>query len=223
MEEGVTQSVNVAENDLGGNAIAPDWLSREATAVAPELVGCWLVRRMGDGAIARGLIVETEAYAPGDPAMHAYRRRTVRNQAMFEPAGTAYVYQIYGLYYCLNVVTDQVNVPSAVLIRALQLDALPPWTNPPPTDPLHRIAAGPGKLCRLLQIDLSQNGSLLTRGGSLWLEHRHPPLHQHLAANPNSLVQTTRIGLTQGVDLPWRWYLDGSLAVSKPVRRHPTV
>ena len=75
------------------------WLSRPSTIIAPELIGCTLVRQMSDGSILRGMIVETEAYAPDDPAMHAYRGRTTRNQVMFGVAGKAYVYLIYGMYY----------------------------------------------------------------------------------------------------------------------------
>ena len=107
--------------------VESNWLERPATEVAPDLVGCMLVRQMADGEVLRGMIVETEAYCPGDPACHAYRRRTTRNGVMFEAAGVSYVYLIYGRYHCLNVVTDQVGVASAVLIRALQLESLPKW------------------------------------------------------------------------------------------------
>lgn len=104
------------------------------------------------------MIVETEAYAPGDPACHGYRRRTNRNGVMFGPAGHSYVYLIYGMYHCLNIVTDGENVASAVLIRALELTQPPLGVNSPQNQPRHRWAAGPGKLCRLFEIDLSLNG-----------------------------------------------------------------
>ncbi|HEY9752088.1 MAG TPA: DNA-3-methyladenine glycosylase, partial [Coleofasciculaceae cyanobacterium] len=97
--------------------ISIDWYSRPATEVAPDLIGCTLVRQMPDGAQLRGLIVETEAYGPDDPACHAYRRKTARNRVMFGPAGRTYVYLIYGIYYCLNVITDLDGLPSAVLLR----------------------------------------------------------------------------------------------------------
>jgi len=193
--------------------IHTQWLSRDSKSVAPDLVGCTLVRQMPDGTTLRGLIVETEAYGPGDPAMHAYRRPTARNQVMFGQAGMAYVYLIYGTYHCLNIITDQPGVPSSVLIRALQLDAFPDWIEP--QQKLQRVAAGPGKLCRAFKIDLTLTATPLQPGQALWLEPRHPQFQQQIEDGDISLTQTTRIGLTQGVDLPWRWYLSGCSAISR--------
>ncbi len=184
------------------------WLERPSTEVAPDLIGCTLVRQMADGEIIRGLIVETEAYGENDPACHAYRRRTGRNSVMFGEAGRTYVYLIYGMYHCLNVVTDRDGVPSAVLLRALQLESVPGWTNERDRVKPSRIAAGPGKLCRALQIDSTLNAQVLQPGQPLWLEHRSSEFTAEI-------VQTTRIGLTQGIDLPWRWYLGNCPAVSK--------
>jgi DNA-3-methyladenine glycosylase len=189
------------------------WFERPATAVAPDLVGCCLVRQFPDGTIQRGIIVETEAYEPGDPACHAYLRKTPRNAAMFGPAGSIYVYLIYGIYHCVNIVTEIEGVPSAVLIRALDLQGV--------VDPslsikaIHRLAAGPGKLCRYLNIDRSLNETALVEGQPLWVEHRSLKYTSAVDIQQIELVQTTRIGLSQGVDLPWRWYLKGSPAVSK--------
>jgi len=188
--------------------VEPNWLARPSTEVAPDLVGCTLVRQLSEGNILRGMIVETEAYGPSDPACHAYRRRTQRNWVMFGPAGSTYVYLIYGMYYCLNIVTDQDEVPSAVLIRALQLECLPSGVNQLEQSKYHRIAAGPGKLCKALQIDLRLNAQVLKPGEPLWLEHRSPQFQP-------DLIQTARIGLRKGADLPWRWYLNNCPAVSK--------
>lgn len=188
--------------------VEPNWLERPSTLVAPDLVGCTLVRLLPNGEIVRGIIVETEAYGPDDPACHAYRRRTRRNEVMFGPAGRSYVYLIYGLYCCLNIVTDSEGIPSAVLIRALQLESVPPWINQPPASKVHKIAAGPGKLCQVMQIDLSLNALVLQQGNPLWLEHRRSQFQ-------SDIVQTTRIGLSQGADLPLRWYLNKCPAVSK--------
>jgi len=188
--------------------VEPSWLARPSPEVAPDLVGCTIVRQFPDGTIVRGMIVETEAYGPNDPACHAYRCRTQRNWVMFGPPGISYVYLIYGRYHCFNIVTDQDGVASAVLIRALEMECVPSWINLPQGAKRHRIAAGPGKLCEVLQIDRSLNAQILAIGQSLWLEHRSGELQPEL-------VQTTRIGLSQGVDLPWRWYLKDSLCVSK--------
>lgn len=190
------------------------WLSRPSTAVAPDLIGCTLVRRLPEGQLLRGQIVETEAYGPNDPACHAYRRRTQRNAVMFGPAGVIYVYLIYGLYHCLNIVTDQDQIPSAVLIRALDLKTMPIGIEDYHPSKAKRLAAGPGKLCRVFQIDGRLNGQALTPP-QVWIEHRSPDWQQQLEMGQQTLLQTTRIGLTQGVDLPWRWYLQDCLAVSK--------
>lgn len=206
-------SENSAQN--ARQPIAPEWLSRPSTEVAPDLLGCTLVRQVESGQIYRGLIVETEAYAPGDPACHAYRRPTKRNQVMFGAAGMTYVYLIYGMYHCLNVVTDLDGVPSAVLIRALELETVPPWSDRQKERKLSRIAAGPGKLCRAFNIDLSLSAQALLPGQPLWLEHRSPTFEDKLEQGAIAFVQTTRIGLTQGADIPWRWYIKDCPAVSK--------
>lgn len=197
---------------IDSSFIQSDWLSRSSLEVAPDLLGCTLVRQFADGLTLRGMIVETEAYTVGDPACHAYRRQTDRNRIMFGPAGMTYVYLIYGIYHCLNVVTDRDGVPSAVLIRALQLDSLPPWCL---DEKLTRVAAGPGKLCRAFKIDLTLSAQLFQPGQSLWLEPRSPQFQAQIEQHAIAFVQTTRIGLTQGVDLPWRWYIKNCAAVSK--------
>ena len=196
--------------------VEASWLARPSPEVAPDLLGCVLVRQMPDGETMRGTIVETEAYAPGDPACHAYRGSTKRNQVMFGPAGRAYVYFIYGMYNCLNIVTDLEGVPSAVLIRALQLESLPSGIDRHKEGKPHRIAAGPGKLCRALQIDLQLNGVELRPSQPVWLEHRTPEFERDLANRNLSFVQTARIGVSAGAELPWRWYVANCQAVSKP-------
>jgi DNA-3-methyladenine glycosylase len=133
-----------------------EWFNRSAINVAPDLIGCTLVRQLPDGQQLRGLIVETEAYQSGDPACHAYQKKTKRNQIMFGAPGYVYVYLIYGMYHCVNVVTDRDGEASAVLIRALVLDIETlDIISISPKEKLARAAAGPGKLCRAMQIDLS--------------------------------------------------------------------
>ena len=198
-----------------GEILSQSWFERSALEVAPDLIGCTLVRRFADGRMLRGTIVETEAYEEGDPACHAYRKKTKRNWIMFGPAGYVYVYLIYGMYYCLNFITDRDEFASAVLIRALAMEEVDPALLKPKElksrEGPDRIAAGPGKLCRMMEIDLDLYGTSLEEGSALWVEGR-----SLMSNSPIKLIQTTRIGLTQGVDLPWRWYLKDCKAVSKP-------
>ena len=205
-----TDSTASADNT---SVIGADWFSRPSLDVAPDLLGCRLVRRWANGRQLSTTIVETEAYAPGDPACHAYRRETPRNRVMFGPAGYSYVYLIYGMYHCFNVVTDADRVASAVLIRAVELDTIPPWLEHYRQEKSQRWGAGPGKLCRLLEIDRSLSAQPLVAESGLWLLHR--PAHLYRSLAPEAIHQTTRIGITQGTDLPWRWYLRDSKAVSK--------
>lgn len=191
------------------------WLARPSTRVAPDLLGCTLVRQFPDGETIRGTIVETEAYGPGDPACHAYGRRTPRNEAMFGPAGLSYVYLIYGMYQCFNVVTDADGVASAVLIRALQLDTVPVRFSHLAEKARSRLASGPGKLCKILEIDRTLNALPLGVGEPLRLEHRNVQFQEAIESGTISIVQTTRIGISQGIDFPWRWYIGNCAAVSK--------
>jgi len=129
--------------------------ARPTLVVARELIGKALLRR--SRLVYGGIVVEAEAYLPGDRASHAWRGRTTRNEPMFGPPGRAYVYLIYGVHHCLNVVTEPEGTSAAVLIRALA-----PFPNTTHT-------SGPGNLCRALAIDRGLNGADLT-GDTLWLE-----------------------------------------------------
>jgi DNA-3-methyladenine glycosylase len=209
-QTGSTFSSNFSSNSI----ITPQWLSRSSLEVAPALLGCRLVRRWSDGRQLSGVIVETEAYAPGDPACHAYRRETPRNRVMFGPAGFSYVYLIYGIYHCFNVVTDADRAPSAVLIRAVELDAIPDWLQGYRKEKPIRWGAGPGKLCQLLDITRDLTDQPLAPKTGLWLEKASATWYESLKST-GAIIQTTRIGLTQGADLPWRWYAERSGAVSK--------
>ena len=134
------------------------YFNRPTLTVARSLIGKYLVRSI-DGRMLAGKIVEVEAYVgPQDKACHASKGRTQRTDVMFGPAGVAYVYLIYGMYHCLNVVTEREEFPAAVLIRAIELDG--------------KLIDGPGRLCRAMQIDRSLNRADLTMGESLWFEDR---------------------------------------------------
>lgn len=138
------------------------YFNRPTVTVARSLIGKYLVR-VNDGRRLEGKIVEVEAYVgPEDKACHASKGRTQRTDVMFGPEGIAYVYLIYGMYHCLNVVTEREGFPSAVLIRAIELDG--------------ELIDGPGRLCRALQIDRRLNRADLTSGEFLWFEDRDEPV-----------------------------------------------
>lgn len=200
---------SIGKGVIDSKLIQGAWCDRSAIEVAPDLIGCSLLRQLPNGPLIRATIVETEAYTPDDPASHAYRGPSQRNAAMFGPSGHSYVYLIYGLHHCLNVVTERPSIGSAVLIRALELESIPPGLLAKHTQKPHRIAAGPGKLCRVLNIDRTLDGVPYHPVSGLWLEHRNRPV------SPQDIVQTTRIGINQAAERPWRWYLKGSLAISK--------
>ena len=200
---------------MTGVIINADWCDRDTLQVAPDLIGCTLVRQL-NGETLRGLIVETEAYCPNDPACHAYRGKTSSNAAMFGPPGHSYVYFIYGVYHCFNVVTEAKGTGSAVLIRAIELSHFPTGLDAKYTKQGKRIAAGPGKLCRTLAINRSHNDYPLIPQHQLWLEHRTAKFQKQLEQGHLELIQTTRIGISKATEQPWRWYLKNSLSVSKP-------
>jgi len=134
------------------------YFSRSTLVVARSLVGKYLVRKNGKGTTA-GKIVEVEAYVgPQDKACHASKGRTPRTDALFGLPGMSYVYMIYGMYHCLNVVTEQAGFPAAVLIRAVEIDG--------------ELIDGPGRLCRVLDIDRSLNRIDMTSREHLWFEDR---------------------------------------------------
>jgi DNA-3-methyladenine glycosylase len=140
------------------SVLARSYFNRPTITVARSLIGKYLVRVI-DGRILAGKIVEVEAYVGSqDRACHAAKGRTQRTEVMFGPAGVAYVYLIYGMYHCLNVVTEREEFPSAVLIRAIELKG--------------ELIDGPGRLCRALEIDRRLNRVDLTIGESLWFEDR---------------------------------------------------
>ena len=134
------------------------YFNRSTLVVARSLLGKYLVKQQGARIIA-GKIVEVEAYVgPHDLACHASKGRTGRTDVLFGPPGIAYVYLIYGMYHCLNVVTEKVDYPAAVLIRAMELEG--------------QLIDGPGRLCRAFSIDRSLNRIDMTAGRHLWFEDR---------------------------------------------------
>ncbi len=194
-----------------GSPIDRDWLRRSSVEVAPDLLGLVLVS--GDRA---GRIVEVEAYMGElDPGSHAYRGPTPRTATMFGPPGHLYVYFSYGMHWCANVVCGEEGEASAVLVRALSpLSGVGAMRAARPAARSDRdLCNGPAKLCQALGIDGSFDGVDVVSGsgGVMLLDDGWTS-----AAPP---VVTTRIGLSAGVDAPWRWYVPGDPNVSRPSGR----
>ena len=181
--------------------LTPAFFDRPSPDVARDLIGVTL---LVDG--VGGVLVEVEAYDQADPASHSFRGPTPRNAAMFGPPGHAYVYKIYGIHWCLNFVC---HTGSAVLIRALE-----------PTAGVERmqerrghvgarqLCSGPGKLCQALGVTRAHDGMALDADpfSLLATGQRHP-----VGIGP-------RIGITKGVETPWRFVQQGSPFLSKPLR-----
>ena len=180
--------------------ITRDFYDRDTLSIARELIGMHLVHAEGRS-IRSGRIVETEAYqGPQDLAAHSSRGRTSRTEVMFGPPGHAYVYFIYGVWHCLNIVTEAEGVPHAVLLRALE-----------PVTGIDDKTWGPGLLCRAMHIDKRLNGADLC-GDELWLER--PPASSR---RPPRIARSARIGVEYAGEWarrPWRFYDRDSRYVS---------
>jgi len=184
------------------------FLNDSAAAAAPRLLGCVLERTI-DGQTVRARIVETEAYDQTDVASHSYRGRTPRTEVMFGEAGHLYVYFTYGMHYCCNIVVGPAGHGAAVLLRAVEpLDGEIVMAGRRGGRTGLELTNGPAKLCQALAIDRRLNGHDL----------RQSPLRLAAASRvPDSkIIQTTRIGISRGQDVPWRFYLAGNPYVSKP-------
>jgi DNA-3-methyladenine glycosylase len=191
------------------------FFARPATRVAPDLLGQVLVRRVADGSRLAGVIVEAEAYEPGDPASHAYRGPTPRNEVMFGRPGRLYVYFTYGNHWMANVVTRKAGEGSAVLLRAVRpIDGIETMSaNRGRTDMLG-LCSGPGKLAQAFAISREQNGEDLVAGSVVWLERGN-----------GAVVRSRgpRVGVSVGVEPKWRFWVSGDPYVSKgrPGPPHP--
>ena len=156
-----------------------EFFNRPTVKVAQELLGKFLVRKIGKKSII-ARIVQTEAYCGAeDLACHASKGVTERTKVMFGPAGFSYVYMIYGMHHCLNIVTEKEGHPSAVLIRAIECDG----------------CDGPGKLCRKLKIDRKLNAIDITKNNLLWVEDNESKINK----------RTIKKGKRIGVDYAGKW------------------
>lgn len=225
---------NTAEDEV---ILPREFYARDTVLVSKELLGKIVVCvDEKDGTVMKARIVETEAYVEkGDKACHGYKGKTARNAVMFGAPGHAYVYLIYGMYSCINFVTERSNYASAVLIRSLEpLDGLdrmrenraPPAKKMKPSASgpakkkqqlkLKDIASGPGKLCMALGMtkDTHNGADLCTKDSGVYVIDAPP-------VKDSDIVQTTRINVDYaGKDAlhPWRFYIKGNECVSKRIK-----
>jgi DNA-3-methyladenine glycosylase len=175
--------------------------------LARYLVGKMLVHDLRAGRMS-GRIVETEAYPVGDPAGHAFRGKTRRNASLYLARGHAYVYFVYGMYYCLNVSSERAGIGAGVLIRALEpIKGIGLMKERRPASSLRDLARGPGRLTVAMAIDSHYDGVDLCADPSLWLGLSDPEYRAVVSA-------TTRIGLSREQGRLWRFYERGSEFVS---------
>ncbi|MFR1824714.1 DNA-3-methyladenine glycosylase [Clostridium saudiense] len=200
--------------------IDKEFYNRSAIDVANDLLGKVLVREV-DGRILKGKIVETESYIGAiDKACHAYNgRRTKRTEVLYSDCGVAYVYFIYGLYHCFNVVTNEKDVAEAVLIRAIEplneFDYISQVRYKKQFKELSKtqiknLTNGPSKLCLAYLIDKDLNGDKLYEQGKIYLEESEE--------NDFEIVKTKRIGIDyaeEAKDFLWRFYIKDNDFVSK--------
>ncbi len=181
-------------------------LLKPAPIAAKELVGCLIERTYPGGTKALVKIVETEAYEQTDVASHSYNGQTIRNEVMFGPPGRLYVYFTYGMHYCCNIVVAESGYGAAILIRAVEpINGYEHMSKFRKTSKTKDISNGPAKLCQALNIDKSMNGHDLARS----------PFKLIYSPNNEEVQESTRIGISKGMDKKWRYYLASNMFVSR--------
>jgi len=193
--------------------LSESFYQKKTVSVARALLGAYLVHDSPAGRAA-GRIVETEAYLfHDDPACHAHKGKTQRNAVMFGPPGHAYIYFIYGMYHCFNVVTAREGIGEAVLIRALEpVEGIGLMEKRRGTRELRNLCSGPGKLVQALGLTRELNGhGLRLPPLSIWA---HESFGQRRPRR-TAIIATPRIGINVGMELPLRFYLKGSRFASR--------
>lgn len=197
-----------------------EFYKRDGLTVAENLLGKVLVRRI-NGVTIKSKIVETEAYIGAiDKASHAYNnKRTTRTEPLFHEGGITYVYFIYGLYYCFNVISDEKDIASGILIRAIEpldnFNYLSKIRFNKEYDELTKaqkknLTNGPSKICMALSINKDDNYKKLYSSKDLYIEDSKEESFE--------IVKTTRVGIDyaeEAVEFPWRFYIKGNSYVSK--------
>jgi DNA-3-methyladenine glycosylase len=178
--------------------------------VAPDLLGRLLVRRLPEGDLLVGRIVECEAYQADDPASHSYRGPTLRTAVMFGPPGHLYVYFSYGAHWCVNVVTGRSGEGSAVLLRAVEplrgVDTMRRWRG---VESDRLLCSGPGRLSQAFGLNRTHNGADLTTGIEVWLAAGR-------RVDPAAILAGRRVGISVARERPWRFVESGSRFLSRP-------
>jgi len=183
-----------------GPRLPRSFFARPSTAVAPDLLGRILVRRLPDGTRLVVRLVEVEAYGPDDPASHAFRGPTPRNLVMFGMPGHLYVYFTYGMHFCSNVVTGRLDEGSAVLLRAAEpLAGLETMAANRGVESRRLLCSGPGRLTQALAIGRAENGADLIRGGEVSLREGEP-------LPPRRIARSSRVGVNVGAEARWRYF-----------------
>jgi DNA-3-methyladenine glycosylase len=184
---------------------------RDTLTVAQELLGQILVHDTGGG-VTKGVIVETEAYlGERDDAAHSYKGKSERVRIQYGPAGHAYIYLIYGMYYCMNITTGPLGVPEVVLLRALEpVSGVALMEQRRKTDKLKNLMSGPGKLCQAMGIGKAQYGEDLCCKSGLFIEY---------GGTNCQITSSKRIGIDYAVqsrDELWRFTIAGNPFISRP-------
>ncbi len=195
------------QQTMANDRLEKGFFERDTVEVAGELPGKLLVFNNNGNRMA-AVITETEAYLPsGDLASHSAPGLTKRNAPMFESGGIVYIYKIYGVHYCFNIVTGRQGEGSAVLIRAAQpvsgLDLMA--ANRKATAP-EKLCSGPGNFCKAFGFNLSHN--------TMSCCSEELSLHSYLAPGETDIVRSPRIGITKSEELLLRFYLKDNKSVS---------
>lgn len=210
---------------LNKKRLGKEFYAQSTTELAPKLLGKVLVRASDNQQILRGVIVEVEAYlSQNDSACHSFRGERTSNASMFQEAGTLYVYPIHSRH-CMNVVTENVGVGAAVLIRAIDpLEGLKSMAKlrfdngakTPKDTSKTALTRGPGRLCQALDVDRRLDGISLLTSDLCWIEEPSPTV----AGRNWKTGRSVRIGISSAQTRKLRWFIDGNLFVSGCARDH---
>jgi len=185
--------------------LTKEFFARPSNLVAPNLIGCLLIKRLSRKQYLSGVIVETEAYSQEEASCHGFSGRTKRNTTLFGEPGNLYTYLTYGIYNCVNIVTGEKDWANGVLLRAIAIKG-----------ENERISSGPGLLAKRFDLNRNHDNLFLSPENGIWVTEGVNNLIR------DNIIQTTRIGISQAKDIPWRWYLRSSRSISKRVKGDKT-